>query len=449
MSVKLDWEIEADRASERAGVDPLRQQERRRERIILMVLTLLILGGVFSIGALLFWRIRSVDQALEQGLTSAARAEVLALKIGDLPGFLGLMRGGSADWTPAQSARFGRYQVLKEGGKIQFTDNILTTEVDGQRGRVTVEEILDGQRQMAVWYYWRYPDGWRHVPSDLTFWGEADTIKGKQTTIEFKAMDRPYAEALATRIERWWTQQCPVLGCTNVPPLTLRIVADTDQRPTWDTENTADGLVLKIGSPLAVGDRAPLDLPPLWEQAIAAKLAERLFDHATGNLQTNPNTDAAWLRDSVIDWLTAAMLGRGDLTQIAFIDSIQKKYGVASVASIVQTLSVNSDISIVGRALKQPLEALDLDWRTFFQWRLALEKEFVKVGNQKELLELWDSTPEALSALRVRFTQTTLPLPQVETVQLNGTTATIGAKTNGQPAQMQFRVVNGTWKRFA
>ncbi len=447
MSVKLDWQIEADRAAERAGEDPAFHRERRRQKLLLLLLTLALLGGVFFIGALLFWRIASVDNALRQGLINAARAETLALKIGDLPAFLGLMRGGAADWTPTQSARFNRYQTLKQKGQIQFTDNILDAEVDGQRGRIVIEETLDGQRQMVVWYYWRYPDGWRHVPSDLTFWGEPDAITGKETTVKFKSMDRGYADALSKRVERWWTTNCVYLGCTTLPPLTVEIIAGADQRPAWD-EN-AETPTLKIGSPLATGDRAPIDIPSMWEQSIAEKLATRLFDISTGNLQTNPNTDAAWLRSSVIEWLTAVMLGRGDMTQIAFIESIQKKYNAAGVASIVQSLSVNSDISIVGRALRQPIESLDLDWRTFFQWRLALEKEFVKVGNQKELLNLWDSTPEALAAFRIRFTQTNLPLPQVETVQLIGNTATIGAKTNGQPAQIGFRVVNGTWKRFA
>jgi hypothetical protein len=446
MGVKLDWEIEADRSAERAGEDPAQRRESRRQKIVLLMFTLIVAGGVLTLGGLIFWRVANVDQTLRQSLVSVARAETLALKIGDLPAFLALMRGGDTRWTPSQSARFNRYQALKEQGAIQFTDNVLDATVDGQRGRVVIEEIVAGQRQQAVWYYWRYPDGWRHVPSDLTFWGDTETISGAQTTVKFQTLDRPYAEALAARIEKWWTGNCAYLGCTTVPPLTVQIVGEPDPRPRWDDD--AEPLTLIIGSPLAAGDRAPLELPPAWEQSIAEKIAEKLFDEATANLQTNPNTDAAWLRGAVIDWLTAAMLGRGDMTQIAFIESVQSKHGAAGVASIVKSLSVNSDISIVGRALRQPIEALDLDWRTFFQWRLALEKEFVKVGKQKELYELWDSTPDALANVRLRSTQPNLPLPQVEAVQLANGTATIAAKTNGQPAQIGFRVVNGTWKRF-
>lgn len=449
MGIQLDWQIETEREAARAGEDPDRRRQRRQQQAAILVLTLAIIGAVLGFGALIFWRVTSVDNALKQGLTNAARAEIAALRISDLPGFLSIMRGGNADWVPSQSARFNRYQQLKQTGAIQFTENFADVAIDGQRGRVLVEEQINGQKHYALWYYWRYQDGWRHVPSDFTFWGEPQVIERKSVTVRYKTLDGEFATQIAEKAERWWSESCTYLGCATPPPLTIEISPELTGAPRWSED--ASTQVLLIGSPLIGGDRTPADLllSSQIEDAIAGRLATRLFDLTTIQLQVNPNSDAAWVRQSVIEWLTAVMVGRGDLTQIAFIQSLKEKYGAEGLTAVIKALSTDSDIGVVARALQRPLNTLDLDWRTFFQWRLSLEKDYIKVNNQRELLALWDTTPEAQANLRTRAAQPNAPLPQVQTVSVQAETATVNAQLNGQTVQVRFRIVNGAWRRFA
>src|SRR5260221_14549858 len=122
------------------------------------------------------------------------------LRIGDFAGFIGLQRSASSDWLATQSERFKRYQDLKTKSDVKLTGNVLDVTIDGLRGRALVEEIIDGVPYHTLWFYWQYgKDGWRHVPSDYTFWGDPTSITGKISTVEFRSLDAHLATALAAR----------------------------------------------------------------------------------------------------------------------------------------------------------------------------------------------------------------------------------------------------------
>jgi len=84
---------------------------------------------------------------------------------------------------------FNDYQTLKTKTDIQITGNVLDTQIDGARGRAVLQEIVANIPYRTVWYYWHYNDGWRHVPSDYTFWGDSATITGKNSVVNYQQMD--------------------------------------------------------------------------------------------------------------------------------------------------------------------------------------------------------------------------------------------------------------------
>ncbi len=449
MGVKLDWQIESDREQQRATEDPTARYKRRQQQAALLFFTLLVIAFVGGLGGAIALRLYTVDNKLKQDLSDVARTEVSTLRIGDAPGFMALMRSASASWIKDQRARFSRYQELKTQGALQLTDNIHDVTVDGPRGRVLVEEDVKGVHFNALWFFWHYADGWRHVPSDLTFWGDPQQIAGNVTAVKYDALDSTFAHALASRVDTWWTQGCALIGCANPPPLIVEIVPDPGLAAQWAAPNT-----LRIASPLAAGDRAPDD-PPLaadLETTIATRISEKLFDLASGQLPINANSDAAWLHQNIIDWLAATLTGHGSSARIGFVQSIADHYGGASaVAAILKQLSTNSDISVVAVALNQPLESLTVDWKSFFEWRFELEKNLIATGDQRDFLTLWDASANTQAMQHWRSPYPALP--QVQSVTLardaSGTVATLSVLNGIQTFSAQFRVVGGTWKRIA
>ncbi len=461
MSAHLDWEIEAERTEQRAQEDPAVRRRRRRQRALFVLLILaivLILGGLAAGIAI---RLNTVDSRLHQTLIQTAQAEINAVQIGDRTAFRSLMRSSDDQWVAAQDKRFDSYQALKAQNAIQISLDIpdASAVVDGMRGRVLVNETVNGQPYQVLWFFWRYTDGgWRQVPADLTFWGDPQQIVNPTTTVSFDSLDSPLAAALADRIERWWTSGCQYLACPGtLPRLTVRIEhTQSAFSPAWDDQAA---LTLRIESPLAVGDSAAVSTNPLpvdLETAIGTQIANKLFDQASGKLIVNPNTDASWLRQSIIDWLTALLLGHGNLEQLAFMQSVTQHYdGASAIVTILHQLSPNADVGMLSGALGGSLETLNVDWREFFQWRLGLEKTLIQSGNQSRFLELWDqSVASAVSLASQRWAAPNQPLAQVQSVSLGsdpslGTVATVQAMLNGQPTTLRFRVVDGTWKRLS
>ncbi len=454
MSVKLDWQIEADRAYQRASEDPEARGRRQRQRLAIVLFTLGVVAIIGAVAGAIALRLYTVDSKLRQDLINTARAETATLRIGDLPGFLNIMRSQSGQWMAEQSARFKRYQELKQNGAIKFTDNMINAEVDGSRGRVIVEEVLNGVNYHTLWFFWHYTDGWRHVPSDLTFWGEPQTIKGSVSTISYSDLDAPLAGALASRVDRWWSEGCAAIGCSNPPPLTLEIAPDPSVQTEWDG---AKPFTLHIASPLSSTERTLADpaLAPDLEAVISAQLAQKLFDQASGQLHTNPIADAAWFRQSLIDWLSAFMLGRGDTNKLTFVQSLRDHYGAAGIKAIVHQLSTNSDVGVLAKALNQPLETLQVDWLPFFQWRLDLEKSLIASGDQADFTALWDiAQNDAAQRARQRWSTPNQAVPHVSAVAVGKDTAgvviaSVQAQIDTRAVVLTFRLVDGAWKRFA
>lgn len=463
MGIRLDWEVEAEHAYQRAGEDPEERSIRRHKRARILFFTVGMLLALCGLGAVVWFRLYTVDEQQKHDLVTTVQAEVATLRVGNYPQFMAIQRSAGDTWYQEQGERYQSYQDLKQRPNTKLTGNVVDAVVDGSRGRAVVEEIIQGTPYHSVWFYWRYADGWRHVPSDYTFWGESETITGKVSTVQYDQLDAGLAQALGPLVDKWWTQGCGYVGCVNPPKLSIRIEAMQDEDPRWDDQKP---YTLIVPSPLASahdlpnsrpGDRARADIPlsPTLEESIADMVAARVFDVATNNLQPVATSDAAWLRQSTIDWLSAVFVGHGDSAQLSFIQSLQDHYGTQGLISVLRVLGPTSDISIVGLGLNQPIQALALDWRMFFQWRLDVEKQLLQNKDYNGFRALWDvGNPAAQDAMNQRMNHPEKAAPQVQAITLSPGSdgvphAAIQATANNQAVTIVFRLVNGAWKRIS
>ncbi|MCA9911566.1 MAG: hypothetical protein KC519_23085, partial [Anaerolineae bacterium] len=171
MGIRLDWEIESERERlQSAGEDPEAAKRRRRalRRIILFTMLLVTIGACYV--GLVLLRLQQVDEIFRQNLLDTVENEVAAVRIGDRNAYTNIQRSDSEAWLQSQQQLYDDYQALKQQPNLILSGHVLDTQIDGPRARVLVQEIINGAQYARVWFYWRFDDGWRHVPPDYTFW---------------------------------------------------------------------------------------------------------------------------------------------------------------------------------------------------------------------------------------------------------------------------------------
>jgi hypothetical protein len=469
MGIRLDWQIESEQSRLHATEDPEARRRRQRARRQMILLLAGLAGVIVLVVGSVLWRLRSVDNQLRQDLIDTAEIEVTALRIGDFPNYMAIQRSASDAFLLEQSRKFDEYQQLKEAHRVELSGNVLSTAIDHQRGRVVLEETIDGVPYRVVWFYWRYEDGgpkdqggWRHVPDDLTFWGEERTIDQGAVHITYHALDEDLARALAPRLDGWWSQGCQVLGCAAPPPaLHVDIVAERPKSLDWSAPWT-----LHITSPLVGRARADLPLAPELEQDIARQVAARLVRYATGDTSPTLYSDAAWLHGELASWLAEdQFLGT---PSSGFIDSLIAQYGPGApgtvLAALRTTSSLDQVISTVS-GVSMPLLTVDqisaLDWRSFFQWRLDLEPQLLsRPDSSGAFLTLYDQDSmyaASESALRLEDpAYAALSVPQVTAVSISrdaeSQTYAYADATRDDNGTLRaetiiWRLTGGTWKR--
>ncbi|HVO43329.1 MAG TPA: hypothetical protein VMT34_11930, partial [Aggregatilineales bacterium] len=417
-----------------------------------------VVAWVAVISGLIWFRLYTVDSALRDSLIQTAQAETAALRIGDAGVYMAFQRSASQEWISAQAERFKRYQALKAKSDVQLTGHVLDATVDGSRGRVILEEVIDSQSYRVVWYYWRYPDGWHHVPSDYTFWGDDVTITSKNVVIKYKTLDSDLARLLADRADAWWRSGCTSFGCDKLTPLgvlTITITPDQTTQIRWEDSAKNDTLI--VPSPLASEeDRVKNDPSAGTTLAdIAHQLAMRLFDHASGNLHVAAFSDASWLRESAINWLAAQFAGSTDTTRLNLIQTLHDRYGDSGLGALITSLTTNADIRILGDALRLPLDQVQVDWKPFFQWRLDLEKLILTSNTsdkQTIFFALWLTDPASLDRARQRFSRPDQATPQVTAAAITPAgdgTVVATVQVTGTAPPLKFVLASGTWKRSA
>ncbi|MFQ3535257.1 MAG: hypothetical protein SNJ58_05220 [Aggregatilineales bacterium] len=454
MSIKLDWQIEAERIHQHAteSSEARRQRRQQRRRLVLFTMLIVFFGSVLIL--LMLMRLEDVDNQLRQSLIDTLHAELTALRIGNYGDFMALQRSAGENWYIVQGERFQLYQRLKVESNLMLSGAIFDAAVDGQRGRVVFEEVLNGVPHRAVWFYWRYSDGWRHVPSDYTFWGAARTLRDGTVSVHYRQLDHDSAQAMLERAARWWREGCQVLGNRACPPLQLEIVPNPVLQVAWDSARPTR---LFVPSPLARDDRLPLNdpLPQVLEEMLAAYIAARQVDLVTGGVRPLRNADAAWLHQTLIEWLAATHTGRMDTLRLAFMQSLREGYGDSALAAVARALTHEADISVVAHVLGQPLELLNLDWRPFFQWRLEVERQLIAQNNLEALQALWDvSDSSTQRLLQQRINASGQPNAQVLAAAVTAAAdgiprAIVQVLRADQTETLIFRLRDGTWKRSA
>jgi hypothetical protein len=461
MGIKLDWQIESDkgnRGKREFAEDPKirRQRWRGLSRFITLLIVLLAIVGIVL--WLISQRLEQLDQRERQVLNGTVQAEVGALRVGDRLSFMNRQRSADVNWTNQQATVFDQYETLKFESNPDLSGHILSTEIDGQRGRVQVQEIINGVPYVQTWFYWNYqeplrnergdaiqPAGWFHVPPDYTFWGEASQLDGIRLSVRYYGVDEPFAQALFSGVENWLTQTCETLDCSRIPYLTIDIVPVPLTQSEWVTSET--GWQMIVPSPYI--DRARLDIPfdTPRQLDVATVLGQNMINNYS--VSTSTNYDADFLRNAGLSWLVGKWIQKD--SQSYLMESIALQHGTNTIGRILSSLRSNSDVSVITQVMGTPMESANLDWRDFLTWRLQLEQSSQTNRDQETFLRLYDTRDETFrTAVYDRFNVGTL-MSSTDVILVNTQTTPDGTPqlvaTLTDNSQVIFNLVNGIWLR--
>ena len=464
MGVRLDWEIEADQQSY-GSTEDVKTARRRRGARLRFIIILSIFIGLIALGVTLVRdRADQVTEAEQRQLLDIVDAEVAALRLGDWTAYSRLQRGASADeWLSTQREQFDVYQALKLEGDIQLTGQVLDLEIDGQRARVHVQEIIDGIPYTRIWFYWRWPDdqnqddlpdGWRHGPPDYAdFWGDEQIYESDQLTIVHRDVDVPFVDVLATQLETWIQMGCDILTCEQRPSIAVSVEPNPGLTTQWAQENQSQ---LRIQSPYIDGTRSDQPFTSEMQIEIASLLAERLVSQRLSVEPSYPS-DAYYLKQAVISWMVGRFAQVN--TNSLLIESLASNYGNQAVGQLVGAMQATSSIDVLSAATQLPLDQSNLDWRDFLTWRLVLEDELVARGDSVNFLNLYDTrTQEGLNLANTRYSQggpaepVVVILVQMAQPTGDGTprlqvTAEFGSEGQTRQEAIVFNLVNNIWQR--
>jgi len=453
MGVRLDWEVERETVARDLGESPADVQLRHANGGRALLAALLIAVLIVAVTGAILARLWYVDFELKRQLRETVAAEAAALRIGDLAAYLAIQRSESDAWMLGQVERFWQYQELKQGADVDLSGEVVDLAVDENRAWVLVEETINGVRYRQVWFYWRYADGWRHVPRDITFWGTPRIEDGENFRLVYGSLDDGLVEALQPALERLWGQGCIWLDCPSpLPSLTVRIMPDPFVEVSWSPDEVD---VLRVASPLL--GRAAVDTPldPDLARRIGTLLAERVLSQAGSQPAAGPAYDGAFLRAALRDWLVGRFLGDGGALGSSFVESLVSAYGERAAALLAARVAPDARIGVLAQIFATPLEALPVDWREFFQWRLALEPFLLAQGDMDSLRRLYDPAAEGMlqALLSDPAAAASAPVPTVVRVVVGigsdgGSRAwAVVQDAAGGEAPITFRLVGDAWLR--
>ncbi len=388
--IRLEWNVESQQIDRSDGEDPEEKRRRRRSVLILLALIFVLLLAIALAAALVRQRIHQVERQFEQLLQDTVKAEVAALRIGDLNSFLNIQSADDASWVNRQRAMFQHYSDLKSDGIIELTGSILAADVDGERARALVQENINDLPYARLWFYRRAGDGWQHTAPDYSFWGAQSELESENAVVSYRAADRDFALQLSEALDDWLGRGCDILECGNLPKLSVAIVADDTSETAWTDERQ---MQLQIRSPYIDITRADRPFDGWLQLQVSTMLAERLVDAHTSYLAPTEPHDAVFLRQSAIAWLSEVFT-RLD-SGATLMRSLADNYGADKVARLLAQMTDGSDISLLQEVINQPFESADLDWRDFVEWRLALEQSLIRAGRENDWLKLYDTSLES------------------------------------------------------
>ncbi|MEO0564225.1 MAG: hypothetical protein AAF125_19125 [Chloroflexota bacterium] len=455
MGLNLDWEIEAEQTNMNAGgEDPVSARARRLARLRVLLGVLLVLGMFGGLYGALMWRLNVVDAEIEQALRDTIDAEVTALRVADRSAYLSVQRSADEAWLQEQRDLYDLYQRLKTGANTQLTGEVVALMVDGTRGRAQVQEIIDGVPYVRTWFYWRYADGWRHVPPDYTFWGEQQTIEQDGLIVQYQELDETVAEVVASEVARWLSIACEALECDLLPDITVQIAPDVGDVSVWDANNP---WTLRVPSPYVERTRQDRPFDGQLKARTAALMAARLVDQALGDTTPAYPADAVFMADAVSDWLLGEFTGLDAGSYL--MNSYAERYGRGAVGDVMLSMGDGSDIRLLTvPASVSSINELAVDWRDYLSWRLNTENELHQRRDLDNYVAMYDVAQPEISTLAfaryneaIAYEPYTVVAVQPE-VQPDGSpglvaTVDIGDLGSARRVEVLFRLSDGQWKR--
>jgi hypothetical protein len=456
MGVKLDWDIEAEKGKRKEHKEDFKERSARYLglfRLLMIILFFLaILGGA---AYAIIQRLEQVNSRIEQILSETVQAEIASLRVGDFDGFINIQRSASEDWLISQRQIYEDYQQLKSSSNIILSGQVISLEVDGQRGRIQVQEIIDGVPYLQTWFYWRYEEGWYHVPPDYTFWGEASRIESQYFVIRYQTVDELLAQSVANELESWLNDACSFFACNNLPPITIDILPQALAEIQW-AENEQNIWQLIIPSPYLARAREDMPFDRQMQIDAATLLANRLLDFASNNVSVTYPSDAFYLRSGIVTWLVGRFVQIN--TESYLITSLSSNYNTNTISSLLAELQSTSTLEILNTVTAVPFTDANLDWRDFVLWRLNTEDELIQSGDEATWAQLYDFRDEnLLSIARSRYNnnftanerfvlEVNRVLASDGTVQLVARVQVTRGFESGEEIVV-FSYFNGTWLR--
>ncbi len=456
MGIRLDWEIEAEQSHiQRAGEDAQTARQRRIARLRLLlfigVIVALLGGGIFFVLS----RLQAVDAEIVQALRNTVDAEVTALRLGDFSAFSAAQRSASDAWMHSQQTLFDDYQTLKEQQDIQLTGQILDVTIDHTRARVKVQEIVDGVPYTRVWFYWRYDDGWRHVPPDYTFWGDVKTYAPQGVSVRYQTVDESLAGSLGDKLSGWLQTACAALTCGDLPTLSVEIVPDEALQTAW---SSSDPWMLQVPSPYVRRARSDMPFDLDMQFTVANLLADRLVTQASNAMQPAYPADAYYLRSAIVSWLVGQFVQVN--TNAFVINSLAANYGNEAVGRLLRAMQPDSSVALLAQVTGvASIEQANLDWRDYLTWRVVTEDDLIQKRDDVNFLALYDTRDDNARRLASeRFSQIPAGVPKVivseqaetgaDGIPLLRTVMQVGDKDNLTQQEVLFRLADGVWKRL-
>ena len=391
--IRLEWNIESEKIDRSDSEDQRAKRRRRRNLLRLQILVGLFLLAL-SLGALIVrQRLSDVRNEVAQLLQDTVKAEVAAIRIGDLPTFLQIQHSEDQAWLQRQNAHYQQYSDMKSSGRIALTGDILDVFIDDERARVVVQENIDGLPYSRLWFYRRSKQGWQHTAPDLTLWGEQRQLNADGVRVNYRDVDERLAAQLAEAVAGWLRQGCGLLDCGDLPDLTVHIVTDAEEPVAWMDERA---LQLRLRSPYLGSVRADLPFDGALRLGVGQLLAARLAQAHSDDLQASYPSDSYFLRNALTSWLVEYM------TRIKvdshLIRSLAENYGVDKVPLLLSALTSEGDMSSI-HMVDSAIELDKLDWRDFIAWRLRTESELLAAAAQDQWLSLYDTGDESVRLL--------------------------------------------------
>jgi len=451
--IRFEWDIESQHIERSDGEDPLAKRRRRRN-VLRFALLLALLFGLLALGVLIArQRLIDIENQFAQLLQDTVKAEVAALRIGDINSWLAQQAAENESWIGQQRAMFQQYSDLKAAGAIELTGDILAVRIEGERARVLVQENVYNLPHSRLWFYRRTDSGWLHRAPDHSFWGENRQYAGAGVQVNYRAVDQQFATDLGQALEDWRRRACAVFDCSGLPAVIVDVTLDTDKAVAWRDERN---LRLEIRSPYLDIARADTPFDSGYQLRTSQLLAERIVKaHSNFQAAAYPH-DALFLRQAATNWL-AAWLIRIDQSQ-TLLGSLAENYGAEAVARLLANLSATDSMSVLQGVITGPLAQADLDWRDFIEWRLELESELIAARAEEAWLRLYDTSDDSVRrAAYTRFNQNAPPQAykvidqRISSSEAGDPHLRVRAVVNGanqvQEESLLFNLVNGEWKR--